>query len=107
MPLMSIFLLIYIKKITFERYYTNFHISKQTLFLDCNGVLFCPISFVLNTTITAAHTDRIISMCFSSSEETTMLVTTAEDAQFKAWCQGADADTQRESNPSDTCLLGC
>uniref|UniRef100_A0A671L163 WD repeat-containing protein 75-like n=1 Tax=Sinocyclocheilus anshuiensis TaxID=1608454 RepID=A0A671L163_9TELE len=47
-------------------------------------------SFVLNTTITAAHTDRIISMCFSSSEETTMLVTTAEDGQFKAWCQGAD-----------------
>uniref|UniRef100_A0A8C2AH42 WD repeat domain 75 n=1 Tax=Cyprinus carpio TaxID=7962 RepID=A0A8C2AH42_CYPCA len=47
-------------------------------------------SFVLNTTITAAHTDRIISMCFSSSEETTMLVTAAEDSQFKAWCQGAD-----------------
>uniref|UniRef100_A0A672RRW5 WD repeat-containing protein 75-like n=1 Tax=Sinocyclocheilus grahami TaxID=75366 RepID=A0A672RRW5_SINGR len=45
-------------------------------------------SFVLNTTITAAHTDRIISMCFSSSEETTMLVTIAEDGQFKAWCQG-------------------
>uniref|UniRef100_A0A8C1Z6V0 WD repeat domain 75 n=1 Tax=Cyprinus carpio TaxID=7962 RepID=A0A8C1Z6V0_CYPCA len=44
-------------------------------------------SFVLNTTITAAHTDRIISMCFSSSEETTMLVTIAEDGQFKAWCQ--------------------
>uniref|UniRef100_A0A8C1VV57 WD repeat domain 75 n=1 Tax=Cyprinus carpio TaxID=7962 RepID=A0A8C1VV57_CYPCA len=47
-------------------------------------------SFVLNTTITAAHTDRIISMCFSSSEETTMLVTIAEDGQFKAWCQGVD-----------------
>uniref|UniRef100_A0A673G9P5 WD repeat-containing protein 75-like n=1 Tax=Sinocyclocheilus rhinocerous TaxID=307959 RepID=A0A673G9P5_9TELE len=47
-------------------------------------------SFVLNTTITAAHTDRIISMCFSSSKETTMLVTIAEDGQFKAWCQGAD-----------------
>ncbi|XP_050974807.1 WD repeat-containing protein 75 [Labeo rohita] len=55
-------------------------------------------SFVLNTTITAAHTDRIISMCFSSSEETTMLVTTAEDGQFKAWCQGADADTQQDQN---------
>uniref|UniRef100_A0A672RSS5 WD repeat-containing protein 75-like n=1 Tax=Sinocyclocheilus grahami TaxID=75366 RepID=A0A672RSS5_SINGR len=55
-------------------------------------------SFVLNTTITAAHTDRIISMCFSSSEETTMLVTIAEDGQFKAWCQGADADTQQNQN---------
>uniref|UniRef100_A0A671L180 WD repeat-containing protein 75-like n=1 Tax=Sinocyclocheilus anshuiensis TaxID=1608454 RepID=A0A671L180_9TELE len=55
-------------------------------------------SFVLNTTITAAHTDRIISMCFSSSEETTMLVTTAEDGQFKAWCQGADADTQQDQS---------
>uniref|UniRef100_A0A9J7Y7C5 WD repeat domain 75 n=1 Tax=Cyprinus carpio carpio TaxID=630221 RepID=A0A9J7Y7C5_CYPCA len=55
-------------------------------------------SFVLNTTITAAHTDRIISMCFSSSEETTMLVTAAEDSQFKAWCQGADADTQQDQN---------
>uniref|UniRef100_A0A673GE99 WD repeat-containing protein 75-like n=1 Tax=Sinocyclocheilus rhinocerous TaxID=307959 RepID=A0A673GE99_9TELE len=55
-------------------------------------------SFVLNTTITAAHTDRIISMCFSSSKETTMLVTIAEDGQFKAWCQGADADTQQDQN---------
>uniref|UniRef100_A0A8C2E0Z0 WD repeat domain 75 n=1 Tax=Cyprinus carpio TaxID=7962 RepID=A0A8C2E0Z0_CYPCA len=55
-------------------------------------------SFVLNTTITAAHTDRIISMCFSSSEETTMLVTIAEDGQFKAWCQGVDADTQQDQN---------
>ncbi|KAK7154465.1 hypothetical protein R3I94_007709 [Phoxinus phoxinus] len=55
-------------------------------------------SFVLNTSISAAHTDRIISMCFSSSEETTMLVTTAEDSQFKAWCQGADADTQQDQN---------
>lgn len=32
-----------------------------------------------------------------------MLVTIAEDGQFKAWCQGVDADTQRESNPSDIC----
>ncbi|XP_048050325.1 WD repeat-containing protein 75 [Megalobrama amblycephala] len=55
-------------------------------------------SFVLNTTITAAHMDRIISMCFSSSEETTMLVTTAEDGQFKAWCQDADEDTQQDQN---------
>uniref|UniRef100_A0A9J8D8J1 WD repeat domain 75 n=1 Tax=Cyprinus carpio carpio TaxID=630221 RepID=A0A9J8D8J1_CYPCA len=55
-------------------------------------------SFVLNTTITAAHTDRIISMCFSSSEETTMLVTIAEDGQFKAWCQGVDADTKQDQN---------
>ncbi|XP_026073397.1 WD repeat-containing protein 75 [Carassius auratus] len=55
-------------------------------------------SFVLNTTITAAHTDRIISMCFSSSEETTMLVTTAEEGQFKAWCQGVDADTEQDQN---------
>ncbi|XP_043105326.1 WD repeat-containing protein 75 [Puntigrus tetrazona] len=55
-------------------------------------------SFVLNTAITAAHTDRIISMCFSSSEETTVLVTTAEDGQFKAWCQGADSDIQPDQN---------
>lgn len=47
-------------------------------------------SFVLNTTITEAHSERITSMCFSSSEETTMLVTTAQDSQFKAWCQTAD-----------------
>lgn len=32
-----------------------------------------------------------------------MLVTTAEDGQFKAWCQDADEDTQRESNPPDVC----
>ncbi|XP_051566531.1 WD repeat-containing protein 75 [Myxocyprinus asiaticus] len=53
-------------------------------------------SFVLNTTIAAAHTDPIMSMCFNSSEETTMLVTTARDGQFKAWLQRADADTQQD-----------
>ncbi|XP_067300443.1 WD repeat-containing protein 75 [Pseudorasbora parva] len=55
-------------------------------------------SFVLNTNISAAHTDRIICMCFSPSEETTMLVTVAEDGQFKAWCQGVDADTQQDQD---------
>lgn len=53
-------------------------------------------SFVLNTTIAAAHEDQIMSMCFSSSEETTMLVTTSKDGQFKAWVLGADADTQQD-----------
>ncbi|XP_056610675.1 WD repeat-containing protein 75 [Triplophysa dalaica] len=52
-------------------------------------------SFVLNTSIAAAHEDQIMSMCFSSSEETTMLVTTAKDCQFKAWVQGSEADTQQ------------
>ncbi|XP_017568992.1 WD repeat-containing protein 75 [Pygocentrus nattereri] len=53
-------------------------------------------SFELNTTITAAHQDRIMHMCFSPSTETTMLVTTAWDNQFKVWLLGLDSDTQKE-----------
>ncbi|XP_036441207.1 WD repeat-containing protein 75 [Colossoma macropomum] len=53
-------------------------------------------SFELNTTITTAHQDRITYMCFSPSTETTMLVTTAWDNQFKVWLLGPDSDTQKE-----------
>uniref|UniRef100_A0A4W5RPH0 WD repeat domain 75 n=1 Tax=Hucho hucho TaxID=62062 RepID=A0A4W5RPH0_9TELE len=42
-------------------------------------------SFVLNTTVTAPHEDRITGMFFSPSPETTMLVTTSLDDHFKAW----------------------
>ncbi|XP_047670571.1 WD repeat-containing protein 75 [Tachysurus fulvidraco] len=53
-------------------------------------------SFELNTTITAAHNDRITALCFSPATETTMLVTTAKDGQFKVWLLGSDSDTQKE-----------
>uniref|UniRef100_A0A8B9K532 WD repeat domain 75 n=1 Tax=Astyanax mexicanus TaxID=7994 RepID=A0A8B9K532_ASTMX len=53
-------------------------------------------SLELNTTITAAHQDRITSMCFSPSTETTMLVTAAKDGQFKVWLLGTDSETQKE-----------
>lgn len=84
------------------KHYTHSHNPMPVLFLNCN--FFHPFSFVLNTTIAAAHEDQIISMCFSSSEETTMLVTTAKDSQFKAWVQGSNADTQRESHTIDICM---
>lgn len=35
-------------------------------------------------------------MCFSPATETTMLVTTAKDGQFKVWLLGSDPDTQSE-----------
>ncbi|KAF4086576.1 hypothetical protein AMELA_G00085100 [Ameiurus melas] len=53
-------------------------------------------SFELNTTITAAHNDGITAMCFSPATETTLLVTTAKDGQFKVWLLGSDSDTQKE-----------
>ncbi|XP_072541570.1 WD repeat-containing protein 75 [Salminus brasiliensis] len=53
-------------------------------------------SFELNTTITAAHQDRITSLCFSPSTETTMLVTAAKDGQFKVWLLVPDSETQKE-----------
>ncbi|XP_066542601.1 WD repeat-containing protein 75 [Hoplias malabaricus] len=53
-------------------------------------------SFELNTTIEAAHNDSITSMCFSPSTDTTVLVTTAKDGQFKVWLLGADPETQKE-----------
>lgn len=55
-----------------------------------------PLSFELNTTITAAHNDGITDVCFCPATETTMLVTTAKDGQFKVWLLGSDSDTQSE-----------
>ncbi|MBN3308424.1 WDR75 protein, partial [Amia calva] len=48
-------------------------------------------SFVLNTTITAPHEDRITALCFCNSNDATMLVTTAKDGHFKAWLLGDDS----------------
>ncbi|XP_062862479.1 WD repeat-containing protein 75 [Trichomycterus rosablanca] len=53
-------------------------------------------SFELNTTITSAHHDGITGVCFSPSAETTMLVTTAKDGQFKVWLLGSDSDSEKE-----------
>ncbi|KAG5283123.1 hypothetical protein AALO_G00038600 [Alosa alosa] len=55
-------------------------------------------SFSLNTTVNAAHDDRIRSMSFCPSSETTMLVTTSKDGHFKAWLLGADVDTEKDSD---------
>lgn len=51
-------------------------------------------SFVLNTTVTAPHEDRITAMFFSPSPETTMLVTTSLDGHFKAWLLADHSDTK-------------
>uniref|UniRef100_A0A4W5RH46 WD repeat domain 75 n=1 Tax=Hucho hucho TaxID=62062 RepID=A0A4W5RH46_9TELE len=53
-------------------------------------------SFVLNTTVTAPHEDRITGMFFSPSPETTMLVTTSLDDHFKAWLLADHSDTKAE-----------
>ncbi|XP_055734941.1 WD repeat-containing protein 75-like isoform X3 [Salvelinus fontinalis] len=53
-------------------------------------------SFVLNTTVTAPHEDRITAMYFSPSPETTMLVTTSLDGHFKAWLLADHSDTKAE-----------
>uniref|UniRef100_A0A674BY57 WD repeat domain 75 n=1 Tax=Salmo trutta TaxID=8032 RepID=A0A674BY57_SALTR len=52
--------------------------------------------FVLNTTVTAPHEDRITAMFFSPSPETTMLVTTSLDGHFKAWLLADHSDTKAE-----------
>ncbi|RXM37290.1 WD repeat-containing protein 75 [Acipenser ruthenus] len=54
-------------------------------------------SFVLNTTITSPHEDHITALCFCNTDETTLLVTTGRDGQFKAWVLGDDSDIYRES----------
>ncbi|KAM9448034.1 WD repeat-containing protein 75-like isoform 1-T1 [Salvelinus alpinus] len=53
-------------------------------------------SFVLNTTVTAPHEDRITAMYFRPSPETTMLVTTSLDGHFKAWLLADHSDTKAE-----------
>uniref|UniRef100_A0A8C7SLR3 WD repeat domain 75 n=1 Tax=Oncorhynchus mykiss TaxID=8022 RepID=A0A8C7SLR3_ONCMY len=53
-------------------------------------------SFVLNTTVTAPHEDRITAMFFSPSPETTMLVTTSLDGHFKAWLLADHSDANAE-----------
>lgn len=60
-------------------------------------------SFVLNTTISAPHDDRIsdISFCHST-EQTTLLVSTSKDGHFKAWTLAAPTDSEDES-PSWSC----
>uniref|UniRef100_A0A8C5EBA7 WD repeat-containing protein 75 second beta-propeller domain-containing protein n=1 Tax=Gouania willdenowi TaxID=441366 RepID=A0A8C5EBA7_GOUWI len=45
-------------------------------------------SFVLNTTISAPHENRITALCFSpatDSQTTTVLVSSSKDGHFKAW----------------------
>uniref|UniRef100_A0AAY4EGS2 WD repeat-containing protein 75 second beta-propeller domain-containing protein n=1 Tax=Denticeps clupeoides TaxID=299321 RepID=A0AAY4EGS2_9TELE len=58
-------------------------------------------SFVLNTTVMTPHDNRITSMCFFPTAETTMVVTTARDGCFKAWLLGQESDT--ENGPSWSC----
>ncbi|XP_034549501.1 WD repeat-containing protein 75 isoform X2 [Notolabrus celidotus] len=61
-------------------------------------------SFVLNTTISAPHDDRITAMCFShtTDSQTTMLVSTSKDGHFKAWQLAGPAHTEDEG-PSWSC----
>ncbi|KAK2839466.1 hypothetical protein Q5P01_013206 [Channa striata] len=60
-------------------------------------------SFLLNTTISAPHEDRITAMCFyqATDSQTTMLVSTSKDRHFKAW-QLAPAPSEDEG-PSWSC----
>ncbi|XP_062390523.1 WD repeat-containing protein 75 [Sardina pilchardus] len=55
-------------------------------------------SLSLNTTVAAAHDNRIRSMSFCPSSETTMLVTTSKDGHFKAWLLGTDAETEKDGD---------
>ncbi|XP_074514499.1 WD repeat-containing protein 75 isoform X2 [Sebastes fasciatus] len=61
-------------------------------------------SFVLNTTISAPHEDRITAMCFchATDNQTTMLVSTSKDGHFKAWQLTPPAHTDDEG-PSWSC----
>ncbi|KAM6978639.1 WD repeat-containing protein 75 isoform 2-T2 [Tautogolabrus adspersus] len=61
-------------------------------------------SFVLNTTISAPHEDRITAMCLchAAESQTTMLVSTSKDGHFKAWQFAAAAHTEDEG-PSWLC----
>ncbi|XP_059199436.1 WD repeat-containing protein 75 [Centropristis striata] len=61
-------------------------------------------SFVLNTTISAPHEERITAMCFcqAADSQTTMLVSTSKDGHFKAWQLAAPAHTEDEG-PSWSC----
>ncbi|XP_063070042.1 WD repeat-containing protein 75 [Engraulis encrasicolus] len=55
-------------------------------------------SFSLNTTVAAAHNDRIKALCFCPDAQTTLLVTTSKDGHFKAWLLGKETDTQDEQD---------
>ncbi|XP_072301296.1 WD repeat-containing protein 75 [Eucyclogobius newberryi] len=58
-------------------------------------------SFVLNTTVSALHDDRITDLSFSP-DQTTLLVSTSQDGHFKAWTLAAPTDAEDES-PSWSC----
>lgn len=62
-------------------------------------------SFVLNTTISAPHEDRITAMCFchTSDSQTTMLVSTSKDGHFKAWQLTAPTSSEADEEPSWSC----
>ncbi|XP_060909900.1 WD repeat-containing protein 75 isoform X1 [Labrus mixtus] len=62
-------------------------------------------SFVLNTTISAPHEDRITDMCLCHADEsqTTVLVSTSKDGHFKAWQLAAAAHTEADEGPSWMC----
>ncbi|KAJ8351527.1 hypothetical protein SKAU_G00230030 [Synaphobranchus kaupii] len=53
-------------------------------------------SFVLNTSVSSPHEDRITAMCFSTDEEATLLVTAGKDGHFKAWQLAEDWETHRD-----------
>ncbi|KAJ8282656.1 hypothetical protein COCON_G00051750 [Conger conger] len=53
-------------------------------------------SFVLNTSVSSPHEDRIMAMCFSPDAETTLLVTAGKDGHFKAWQLAEDWETHRD-----------
>ncbi|XP_074551703.1 WD repeat-containing protein 75 isoform X2 [Halichoeres trimaculatus] len=61
-------------------------------------------SFVLNTTISAPHEDRITAMCFchTTDSETSMVVSTSRDGHFKAWQLATPANSEDEG-PSWSC----
>ncbi|XP_028291697.1 WD repeat-containing protein 75 [Gouania willdenowi] len=54
-------------------------------------------SFVLNTTISAPHENRITALCFSpatDSQTTTVLVSSSKDGHFKAWQLAAHTEDE-------------
>ncbi|XP_067116688.1 WD repeat-containing protein 75 isoform X1 [Osmerus mordax] len=55
-------------------------------------------SFVLNTTVSAPHEDRITAMCFCPLPETTMLVTASQDGSFKVWLLADQLDMNEDVN---------
>ncbi|XP_057708454.1 WD repeat-containing protein 75 [Corythoichthys intestinalis] len=63
-------------------------------------------SFVLDTTISAPHEDRITTMCFgptATDHHATTLVSASKDGHFKAWQQTVPTTHTEDEGPSWAC----